>query len=512
MNKLFLGLIALPIFISCHSHDHPHDEYGGHSHDDHGHNHGEVHKPHLETLSHTIWTDESELFVEFKPLIVSKETPFAAHFSNMKTFKAVKEGSVKVSLIGNGAAVQNQVDAPTSPGIFRPVITPDKKGVYQLVFEIKTPSFSDKIIIDSVSVYASEDDALANQSEQAGGDEISFLKEQAWKIDFAIAQAQKGSVHQTISSAGKIEGAQGDEKIITAKSDGVVLFKGKGILAGNSVSNEQTLFSIAAEGNTEGNIQVKFAEAKSTFEKAKAEFERSEKLVKDQIISQKEFNEIKSEFEIAKTNYNNLLANYSDGGTSVKSPFNGYLKSLLVKEGQFVRAGEQLAVITKNQKLMIKVDVPQKYFGSLPSVFSANFHLPYQKSTYSLEELNGRMVSYGKSVKENSGYLPVYFEVDNKGQLLSGAFVEVTLKTKDTKEAITVPASAIMSDYESPFVYVQTGGESFEKKQVVLGVNDGVSVEVISGLNEGDWVVAKGAYQVKMASMSSSIPAHGHSH
>ena len=408
--------------------------------------------------------------------------------------------------------IKNEVKAPKSPGIFRPVITPTKAGVYQLVFDIKTSAFSDQITIDSVVVYANIDEALENVKAESGGNEISFLKEQAWKIDFAIHQTKRTSIHQIINTAGKIEGAQGDEKIVTAKSDGVVLFKGKSILIGNKITSDQTLFSISGEGNTEDNIQVKFAESKSEFEKAKSEFERGKSLVVDQIISQKEFNELKAQFEVAKADYNNLLASYSNGGTQVKSPFTGYLKSLLVKEGQYVRAGEQLAVITKNQKLMIKVDVPQKHFSSLASIFSANFKLPYNNAVYTLKELNGKLVSYGKNVEASPGYLPVYFEVDNKGQLISGAYVEAILKTKATKDAITIPYSAIMSDYETHFVYVQTSGESFEKRQVKLGLNDGVSVEILSGLKNNEWVVTKGAYQVKMASMSSSIPAHGHSH
>ena len=69
-----------------------------------------------------------------------------------------------------------------------------------------------------------------------------------------------------------------------------------------------------------------------------------------------------------------------------------------------------------------------------------------------------------------------------------------------------------MQDYSLNYVYVQTSGESFEKREVKLGVDDGVNVQILSGISEGDWVVTKGAYQIKMASMSSTIPAHGHEH
>jgi multidrug efflux pump subunit AcrA (membrane-fusion protein) len=69
-----------------------------------------------------------------------------------------------------------------------------------------------------------------------------------------------------------------------------------------------------------------------------------------------------------------------------------------------------------------------------------------------------------------------------------------------------------MQDYNLYYVYVEIAGESFEKRPVRLGVDDGFQVQVLSGLAEGEWVVTEGAYQIKMASMSSTIPAHGHEH
>jgi multidrug efflux pump subunit AcrA (membrane-fusion protein) len=59
---------------------------------------------------------------------------------------------------------------------------------------------------------------------------------------------------------------------------------------------------------------------------------------------------------------------------------------------------------------------------------------------------------------------------------------------------------------------VQLGGETFEKRDLTLGIRDGDWVQVLSGVKEGERVVTKGAYAVKLASMSSAIPAHGHAH
>ena len=69
-----------------------------------------------------------------------------------------------------------------------------------------------------------------------------------------------------------------------------------------------------------------------------------------------------------------------------------------------------------------------------------------------------------------------------------------------------------MEDFDSRYVFIRTAHETYEKKLVTLGVTNGALTQVLSGIKAGDWVVTKGAYQVKMSSVSSSIPSHGHSH
>jgi membrane fusion protein, heavy metal efflux system len=45
-----------------------------------------------------------------------------------------------------------------------------------------------------------------------------------------------------------------------------------------------------------------------------------------------------------------------------------------------------------------------------------------------------------------------------------------------------------------------------------LGGNNGEFVEVLSGISEGERVVTKGSYQIKLSTMSGALPAHGHEH
>jgi multidrug efflux pump subunit AcrA (membrane-fusion protein) len=73
-----------------------------------------------------------------------------------------------------------------------------------------------------------------------------------------------------------------------------------------------------------------------------------------------------------------------------------------------------------------------------------------------------------------------------------------------------IPVNALLEDYGSYSVIVQLSGESFERRAIKIGKRNGENVEILQGLKVGEVVVTTGSYQVKMASMSGSTPAHGH--
>ena len=61
-------------------------------------------------------------------------------------------------------------------------------------------------------------------------------------------------------------------------------------------------------------------------------------------------------------------------------------------------------------------------------------------------------------------------------------------------------------------VFVQMGGESFERRPVRLGSREGGYVHALEGVEPGERVVSRGAYLIRLAAMSTQIPAHGHAH
>lgn len=470
----------------------------------------EKHQSHLESVSYTLYSDKLELFVEFKPLVVGETSRFAAHFTVLgEYFKSLDEGKVMVTVSENGTIA---VDGPSSPGIFRPEIKPVKAGNnYSITFEVFTKDFTDKIVIEGITVYPDIQTAISSQSEEPEGNEIPYLKEQAWKVEFANQEVKKQVFFYSIRTTGQILTPPSDEAVISAKAGGIVSFNGNSYLSGMQVFKGENLFSITGSSLNEENISTKILEARFNFEKAKVDYERASELVKDKIISEKEFNIIQNNYNIARTLYNSITNNYSPNGVRIYTPISGFLRTINVKQGEYVETGQTLAVVSKNNRLLLKADLSQKYFDIINNINSANFKTPDGK-TYTTEELNGAYILHGRNTGQDNLLLPVNFEIDYRNELIPGTFVEVYLKTTRIPDAIVIPVSSLIEEQGVFYVYVQTSGEGFEKREVTITGSDGLLVQVLSGIEEGERVVTKGAYQIKLASLSGAMPVHGHEH
>jgi len=115
-------------------------------------------------------------------------------------------------------------------------------------------------------------------------------------------------------------------------------------------------------------------------------------------------------------------------------------------------------------------------------------------------------------VAENDHYLPVIFKLENEGQLLEGAFAEVFLQARERNNILTIPISALAEEQGGYYLYVQLTGESYTKRAVSIGDNDGLLVEITVGLKSRERVVTQGVMLVKAASMASGVVGDGHSH
>ena len=337
-------------------------------------------------------------------------------------------------------------------------------------------------------------------------DEIMLAPAKAKAAGVASMEIQPKAFRQVIKASGEVQAAQGNESTIVANVAGVVSFQ-RSVTEGMQVGKGATIMTISASKLQDGDPAER---ARIAYEAAKADFARARRLVKSQIVSQKEFNAIKEKFENAKVAYEALSENQTDKGVAVSAPMGGYIKNLLVKEGDYVAVGQPLATVTQNNRLFLRADVSERYYKYLNGITSANFKTPYDNQVYELEALNGKLLSYGKSA--GSFYVPVTFSFDNKGDIIPGSFVEIYLLSKDMENTIVLPVEALTEEQGLYFIYIQKCAESYKKQEVKLGASNGKEVQILSGVNPGDKVVVKGAYHVKLASASNALPAHSHEH
>ena len=339
-------------------------------------------------------------------------------------------------------------------------------------------------------------------------DEIMLAPEKAKAAGVVAEVIQPKAFRQVIKTSGEVQAAQGAESVVVANVAGVVSFQ-RAVTEGMQIGKGATLMTISAAKLHEGDPAQR---ARIAYEAAKADFDRASRLVENQIVSQKEFNAIKERYENAKIAYEALAKNQTKGGVAVSAPIGGYIKNLLVKEGDYVAVGQPLATVTQNNRLFLRADVSERYYKYLNGISSANFKTPYDNQVYELEALNGKLLSVGKAAGSGSYYVPVTFSFDNKGEIIPGSFVEIFLLSKQQENALVLPIEALTEEQGLYFVYLQNCEESYKKQEVKIGANNGVEVQILEGIHPGDKVVVKGAYHVKLASAGNALPAHSHEH
>lgn len=273
------------------------------------------------------------------------------------------------------------------------------------------------------------------------------------------------------------------------------------------------IFSIDNNNMAEGSLEVRKQEIMAEYERAKADYERKKELADERIVSQKDLQEALASYIKAEKEYRNMSENFPDGKQVTKSPLTGYVKNIAIKNGDYVEAGQLIMTVADNSKVYIKADLQPKYYSVLKDIVSANIKNINDDKVYSLEDLSGRLLSYGKSTGTGNPLIPVTFEIENNGTFIPGAFVDLYIKTVGDEEGVMVPNSTIVEEMGSHFVFVQTGHDLYEKRPVVRGVTDAEKTQIIRGVDNGETIVTKGAIFIKLAQGSGKLDPHaGHVH
>jgi len=170
----------------------------------------------------------------------------------------------------------------------------------------------------------------------------------------------------------------------------------------------------------------------------------------------------------------------------------GIVSMKMVQEGQFVQSGMQLMTISDISRVWVQGDI---YEYELPWVKvgqPAEIVLPFvgrKKVAATLDYLYPYVEPKTRTVKAR-------FVLDNPDyELKPDMYVNIHLKTSPVKDALTVPAEAVLHSGEKETVFIALGDGKFEPRQVKTGLQDDQgNLQIVQGLLDGDTVVTSAQF------------------
>ncbi len=476
-----------------------------------------------EGASVTLWTEKTELFMEYPALIVGQDAAFAVHLSDLKDFKPVMQGRLTcVFKNAFGGELTVVAESPSYPGIFRPRIKFSEAGVYDMELRLEGQQVADIIGVPNVRVFADEAEIPHEQEAATSEELITFLKEQQWKIDFRTEPAQKRLLAGSVKAVGEILPKAQWHAQVPALVNGVILADQNASLpsVGAWVQKGAVLAVISPPASTEAGLNS----VRNEYLLAKAEFERSQRLFEKQAISQKRLDEAKLRFEAKRAGYEVIAQQVDFGATKngdnntphfhLKAPIAGVIEEIHFHLGETVETGDRLFTISNPKRVWLKANIPLALLARVQATTGASFKVEGHQQEFHTDQLSGKLISIGSLVDEKSRTVPTVFEIDNpENKLKIGMFAEVAVQTGDAEETLAIPTTAIFDDNGTPVAYVHVEGEAFAKRVLQTGISDRGLMQILRGIAEGERVVTIGGYQVRLASLSISVPVgHGHEH
>jgi RND family efflux transporter MFP subunit len=282
-----------------------------------------------------------------------------------------------------------------------------------------------------------------------------------------------------------------------------------------------------ASGTDLATVDLEASRARSELGLAKRELQRAQELFAAKAIPEKQVDAARVAHEMAAARlfaaerqralYRNTQTGVSGGGGGaafeLRSPIDGVVSFAEVMPGAIVEAGKQLVSVVNSERLWLEAKVFESEAPRVERSPGASFTVAGFDREFTVDESTGRRVAVGAVVDRATRTVPVIFELANPdGALKPGMFAKVTLFTGETVRGVAVPESAVVDDGGKPVVFVMDSGETFFKRAIRPGVRSGGFVQVLEGVKEGERVVSRGAYEMKLSTATGAIPEHGHQH
>jgi RND family efflux transporter MFP subunit len=482
------------------------------------------------TLDVTHWTEKTELFMEYPPLIASRTAVFAVHLTTMNDFKAVAAGHAAIEFRPKTGGAPSRLTGPppSRPGVFRVEGALPSPGRYEWALSLEGTDVSDRHDLGDVTVFADASAANADAERQSADDPsaISYLKEPQWATAFATALVQEAELRRSIRVPAIIQPLPGGEAVVSAPAAGrfaadLVPSIGDRVKAGQSLGRLEPRL---AAGPDRATLEAEVAEARSALEAARAEQARAERLLEERAVPARRVEDARRAVGVTEARLRAADARLAQrdetlrtgGGAAagnafaLRAPIGGRVAEVMATRGASYEEGATLFRIVRTDSVELNVQVPAADVAPARQAAGLALEIPGLEQPLVLQPHH---IHDAGVVDPATRALPLQIEIDNPGeQLLVGQVVTAVLYARDRARAPTVPAAAVLMEAGRPYVFVQIGGETFARRFIEITSRDGDRVGISAGVKPGERVVTRGAYDVQLASAARGLPAEGHVH
>ena len=261
---------------------------------------------------------------------------------------------------------------------------------------------------------------------------------------------------------------------------------------GDFVSAGQGLVSI---NNTDiqakgGQANAQIAQAQANFNIAQKDFQRFQNLYNNQSASQKELDDMRARYEMAKANLDGakMMKNEVNSQyryTNITAPIAGVITAKFANQGDLANPGMPILTIESSGNLQAQVLVSEQDITLIKSGMPVKVLM---KSTNN--EVTGTVDEISRSATNTGGQYLVKINVPQSRDYLPGMFVNVVFPFKrsgsvnqDFQESVTVPKSALVENGQLTGIYTVSSANTAMLRWIKTGKTLGDQVEILSGLN-----------------------------
>ncbi len=490
----------------------------GHDHATPGGAQGAAERP---SLAPTLYADGMELFVEYAVLVAGEPSSFGAHLTHLEGFQAVKDGRAEVILTGPGGEQRFGGEVSSTPGIFRMIPIPTTPGEVQVRIVWKGPKGQATFDLGKHPVYPDLASAMKAKVPEAEGG-IPFLKEQQWNVPFATVQAQSRALSDGFEAYATVQAVPGGEGRVLAPVSGRL--EGPNFPnVGQTVTQGQRLGGLVPKAGSDlalGSVQLDSERTRLRLEQTKANHLRLKGLLAQDAVPRRRVEEAareealaEAEYKVAEARKEEITTGRGGMALTLSAPVSGVVSAVHGGPGIQVAEGQELFHIVNTRRLRLEVQVPEAQAGRLAKVNSVWFQAPGQAALMLESGRSAKFLGQGGAIHPERRTVPLLLEFSNTiGGLMVGSSGKAFVRTGAMTQALAIPASALQDEDGLSVVYVQMGGERFQRRIVRTGARDGDLIQLLSGVKQDERVVTLGAHLVRLAASSGKVPEHGHAH